>query len=233
LHNKYLEYQNKELFMDIFRPVNYALVFHPDLKKFIFEGQERIKFKILKQTDRIVLNATELKIKDCFVEHKRQKIVPRKFSMDEKKELLTISLGQKISGEAELFVDFAGELNNKLAGFYRSKYFVKGNERFLATTQFEPADARRVFPCWDEPEAKASFDISIIVDKKLTALSNMPVKKLRNAKGKKVFIFERTPVMSTYLVYLAAGEFEFIHDKLGKTLLRIVTKLRSNLRKNS
>jgi len=209
--------------MDMFQPVNYELIFEPDLKKFTFQGQERIKFKVLKPTNKIILNAAELKIKDCFVEYKNQKVVPQKFIVDNDKELLTINLGQKISEDVELFLNFSGELNNKLAGFYRSQYFVKGKGKFLATTQFEPADARRAFPCWDEPEAKASFDITIIVDNSLIALSNMPIKKVRSVKGKKIFIFQRTPVMSTYLVYLLAGEFEFLQDKLGKTLIRMVT----------
>jgi aminopeptidase N len=62
-----------------------------------------------------------------------------------------------------------------MAGFYRSKYVVNGETRYMATTQFEPTEARRAFPCWDEPAIKATFNISLVVPKALTALSNMPV----------------------------------------------------------
>ncbi len=209
--------------MDGFKPVNYELIFEPDLEKFTFECEERIKFKILKHTNKIVLNATDLKIKSCFVEWRNEKLVPRKFVLDEKKEQLIISLGQKISGDAELFIDFAGDLSDKLSGFYRSRYFDKEKEKYLATTHFEPADARRAFPCWDEPEAKATFDITVIVEKNLTAISNMPAKQTKTAKGKKIFVFERTPVMSTYLAYVGVGELEFLQDKLDKILIRVVT----------
>ena len=120
-------------------------------------------------------------------------------------------------------INFVGTLNDKLVGFYRSKYEYKGKEKYLATTQFEAADARRAFPCWDEPEAKATFDVSLIVDNNLTALSNMPVVSKKKLGKKTSFRFNTTPVMSTYLLYLAVGEFEFLQGKLGKTLVRIVT----------
>jgi tricorn protease interacting factor F2/3 len=209
--------------MDGFKPLNYELIFEPNLKTFKFEGQEKIKFKILKSTNRIVLNAAEMKIKSCFLVWKNEKIVPRKVALDEKKEELVVQLGKKVVGDAELFIDFTGILNDKLAGFYRSEYEVKGKKRYLATTQFEAADARRAFPCWDEPEAKATFDVTLVVDKNMTAISNMPVIRQKVVKVKKIFTFAKTPVMSTYLLYLGVGEFEFIQDKLGKILIRVAT----------
>ncbi|MGI0069594.1 MAG: M1 family metallopeptidase, partial [Nitrosopumilaceae archaeon] len=151
------------------------------------------------------------------------KTIRPKVRFDTKNEELILSLPEKISGKAVLLIDFIGTLNDKLVGFYRSKYEYKGKERHLATTQFEAADARRAFPCWDEPEAKATFDVSLLVDNNLTAISNMPVILKKRLGKKTLYRFDRTPSMSTYLLYLGVGDFEFLQGKLGKTLVRIVT----------
>ena len=94
----------------------------------------------------------------------------------------------------------------------------------MATTQFEAADARRAFPCWDEPEAKASFQISLIAKNPHTAVSNMPIKSKKNlGQGRILYRFGKTPVMSTYLVYLGVGEFEYTSGRYGKTQVRVIT----------
>ncbi|MGB9002200.1 MAG: M1 family metallopeptidase [Nitrosotalea sp.] len=203
-------------------PINYDLEFEPDFDKFKFRGKEKILIKVSRPTRQIVLHSAELDIQDCTVLWNEKKI-KAKVRLDEKNEELVLDIPQKISGRAVLLINFVGTLNDKLVGFYRSKYDYKGKEKYLATTQFEAADARRAFPCWDEPEDKATFDVSLIVDKNLTALSNMPVVSKKKLDKKTSFRFDTTPVMSTYLLYLAVGEFEFLQGKLGKTLVRIVT----------
>lgn len=203
-------------------PINYELEFEPDFAKFKFRGKEKIRVKISKPTKQIVLHSAELEINSCTVIWNEKKL-KAKVRLDEKNEELILSLPEKISGKAMLVIDFVGTLNDKLVGFYRSKYEYKGKEKHLATTQFEAADARRAFPCWDEPEAKATFDVSLVVDNNLTAISNMPVISKKRLGKKTVFRFDRTPIMSTYLLYLGVGEFEFLQGKLGKTLVRIVT----------
>ncbi len=202
-------------------PINYDLELEPDFDKFKFRGKEKILIQA-KSTRKIVLNSAELEIKDCQIIINEKTIRP-KVRLDSKNEELILSLPEKISGKAVLLIDFTGTLNDKLVGFYRSKYEYKGKERHLATTQFEAADARRAFPCWDEPEAKTTFDVSLVVDNNLTAISNMPV-ILKKILGKKtLYRFDRTPAMSTYLLYLGVGDFEFLQGKLGKTLIRVVT----------
>ena len=144
-------------------PINYELEFEPDFKKFTFRGREKISIKIPRPVNKITLHAAELEITQCKISWNGKEIKP-KTRLDEKTEELVITFLQKISGKATLSIDFVGQLNDKLVGFYRSKYKYKGKEKYLATTQFEAADARRAFPCWDEPEAKATFDVSLIVD---------------------------------------------------------------------
>ena len=203
-------------------PIHYDIEFEPDFKKFTFKGTEKISIKISRLSSKIVLHAAELEIKKCQVSWNGKEIKP-KIQLDEKTEQLTIILPKKISGAATLSIDFIGQLNDKLVGFYRSKYQHKGKEKYLATTQFEAADARRAFPCWDEPEAKATFDVSLLVDNNHTAISNMPVISKKKLGLKTLYRFDTTPIMSTYLLYLAVGEFEYISSKSGKTLIRVIT----------
>ena len=207
--------------MDII-PINYELVFDPNLSKFTFEGKEKITVNCKKPTKTISLNCAEIKIKSCRIESSK-KIISSSFTTDEKSEELKIILKEKIKGLAIISLEFQGNLNDRLLGFYRSQYKQGGKTKYLATTQFEAADARRAFPCWDEPEAKATFEISIIADDKFTAISNMPIKSKKKMKGKTLYNFEKTPIMSTYLIYLGVGEFEYLNGKIGQTTIRVVT----------
>jgi len=203
-------------------PINYQLTFEPDLTKFIFFGTEIITVSCKQPTNLITMHCAELKIKSCKVTFGKETI-PSTPKTDEKKEELSIKLSQKIKGKLVINLTFQGILNDRLLGFYRSQYKQGGKTKYLATTQFEAADARRAFPCWDEPEAKATFDISIIADNKFTAISNMPVKSKKKLAGKTLYKFEKTPTVSTYLIYLGVGEFEYLTGKIGKVQIRVVT----------
>ena len=99
-------------------------------------------------------------------------------------------------------------------------------QNILQPLNFEAADARRAFPCWDEPESKATFEISIIADNQYTAISNMPEKSKKKFKTKTLYTFQKTPLVSTYLIYLGVGEFEYLTGKAGKIQIRVVTTKR-------
>ena len=204
-------------------PKNYDLVFEPNLNTSTFNGIETIQLEVTKLTNTIVLNSAEIDIKSCHVIWKGKILRPR-IKLDKKKEELTVIIPKRVSGRVKLFINFEGILNDRLLGFYKSEYVAnKGQKKYLATTQFEAADARRAFPCWDEPEAKATFDVSMIVENNLTAISNMPIKSKKKVGKKLLYKFARTPVMSTYLLYLGVGDFEFLTSKVGKISLRLVT----------
>ncbi len=203
-------------------PLHYELNFEPNLKTFTFNGTETIYVQCSKPTKTIILDAAELKITECYVTSKNNHF-KTKTKLDEKKEKLQINLPDRIKGKAKIQITFSGILNDKLLGFYRSQYKYKGKTKYLATTQFEAADARRAFPCWDEPEAKATFSISILADKNFLAISNMPVTSKKKFGTKTLFKFAKTPVMSTYLIYLGVGEFEFLKSKIGKIHVSVVT----------
>ena len=204
------------------KPVNYELEFEPDLSKFVFSGKEKIEINCKSPTKKILLNCAEIKIKSCVIKY-NQKEIESSFTIREKKEELEINLREKIKGHAFIYIDFTGVLNDRLLGFYRSQYKLDGKTKYLATTQFEAADARRAFPCWDEPEAKSTFEISILADNKYTAISNMPEKSKSRKGTKTLHKFEKTPIMSTYLIYLGVGEFEYLTSKIGKVKIRVIT----------
>ncbi len=209
--------------MDAVIPTNYELTFEPDLKRFVFEGTEKISVNCKKPTLVISMNCAEIKIKTCSVTTHSGETIRSSFKTNEKKEELQIRLSRKIKGKATIDLEFQGVLNDRLLGFYRSQYTQGGKTKYLATTQFEAADARRAFPSWDEPQAKATFDISIIADNNFTAISNMPVKSKTRLGSKTLYRFAKTPVVSTYLIYLGVGEFEYLASWIGKTQIRIVT----------
>ena len=121
---------------------------------------------------------------------------------------------------------FVADNNDKMHGFYRSEYKSNGEKKHILTTHFEPIDARTAFPCFDEPEFKATLDVILRVDNDLDTISNMPQKKVKKLdgilSGKKDVYFSRTPKMSTYLLYAGVGHFESSAGRSGKTKLRVV-----------
>ena len=204
-------------------PVNYELRFEPLFHNFTFNSTEIITLNLPKPTNSIMLDSAELTIKKCHVVQGTKTISAKPF-LNAKNERLTIKLAKKIKGKAKLCIEFTGILNDRLLGFYKSQYKdKKGKTKYLATTQFEAADARRAFPCWDEPAVKATFDVSLLVDKHLGAISNMPVISKKTVGTKILYKFGRTPIMSTYLLYLGVGEFEYLYGKLRNIKIRIVT----------
>ncbi|GMH85541.1 hypothetical protein TL16_g10260, partial [Triparma laevis f. inornata] len=120
-----------------------------------------------------------------------------------------------LPGEGEVDIVFSGILNNQMAGFYRSGYEdIHGERKVMVSTQFESLDARRAFPCWDEPARKAIFSVTLTVPSSLTAFSNMPelrCKTLPDGKQKEI-LYADTPIMSSYLVAFCIGEFDFVQS---------------------
>lgn len=130
--------------------------------------------------------------------------------------------------KAQLVMQFTGELNDKMAGFYRSTYKnADGSTGILATTQMEPTDARRAFPCFDEPALKAEFTITLIADKHLTCLSNMDVASEKEIQSevtkttKKAVKFNKSPLMSTYLLAFIIGELNYIETDKFRLPVRV------------
>lgn len=175
-----------------------------------------IHFQIVSTTKEIVLNSLDLTLSKVYLEYAKGKsLIPKSVSLNVRDETATIEFEDVLpEGVATLYCEFSGEINDKMKGLYRSKYLGPGgDERYAAVTQFEATDARRCFPCWDEPAIKATFDISLLVPTNRVALSNMPVKTERVENDTKFIQFETTPIMSTYLVAVVVGEYDYVEKK--------------------
>lgn len=205
-------------------PERYVIKLKPDLEKFTFEGEETISILIKKPTKTVTLHSKEIDIETAEIVEKDKKIFATKISYDEKAETATFHFAAPIPrGAAKLRIVFRGILNDKLRGFYRSQYDVAGEKRHMATTQFESTDARRAFPCFDEPAHKAVFDVTLLVPTHTVAISNtLPVSEIEREDGLREVTFSPTPKMSTYLLAFIIGEFEHIETRTKEgTLVRV------------
>ncbi|XP_012990861.1 puromycin-sensitive aminopeptidase isoform X2 [Esox lucius] len=197
-------------------PVNYGLSLKPDLIDFTFEGKLEAIVEVTLATNQIVMNCADIDIITAsFVPEGAEEINATGFNYQNEDEKVTLSFPSALQkGSGTLKIDFVGELNDKMKGFYRSKYANPSGEiRYAAVTQFEATDARRAFPCWDEPAIKATFDISLIVPKDRVALSNMNVLDRKPYPEDDSLVevkFATTPIMSTYLVAFVIGEYDFV-----------------------
>lgn len=201
------------------RPIRYHLQLTPGIKvtqadgsvTYKFTGRERVKLNVLQSTDRVVLHAANLEIHEAYVENKRGKRLNGTVTLDPKNEFAIITFDQKVEkGKWTLYCRFTGIHNTKLKGFYLSQWDdAEGQKHQIFTTQFESTDARQAFPCFDEPAMKAEFDVELIVDEHLSALSNgRAIKTESLGDGRKIVTYARTPKMSTYLVAFVVGELE-------------------------
>ncbi len=210
------------------KPTRYDLTLAPNLDDFTFRGRETIVIEVAKPTSSITLHCIEIAIQSCrlLLENSSDR-VPVNTGFDEDSETVTFAFDTELPrGTARLEIEFTGELNDKLRGFYRSHYTdVHGQERYLATTQFEATDARRAFPCWDEPSVKATFQVTAEIPSNLVAVSNMPaVSETETRPGVKTIRFAETPVMSTYLLALAVGDLASVEQTTDDgTLVRVWT----------
>ncbi len=191
---------------DTVRPQHYTLTLAPDLKAATFTGSETIDVMIAEPTGTITLNAHDLTFQSVKVESAGKAQVAS-VSLDKEKEQATFTVPEKLpAGKATLTIEYTGILNGELRGFYLSKTA----RRNYAVTQFESTDARRAFPSFDEPSFKATYDISLIVDKGDTGISNGPIVSDTPGpgEGKHTVKFLTTPKMSTYLVAFLVGDFQ-------------------------
>jgi len=201
------------------RPEHYTLTLAPDLKTATFAGLEMIDVNLAEATDRITLNSAEISFVSVTVnaDGREQKAA---ISLDREREQATFTFPRKLhAGKATLSIVYSGILNDKLRGFYLSKTA----KRNYAVTRFEATDARRAFPCFDEPAFKATYDISLMIDSGDTAISNGPIiaDTPGPAAGKHTLKFATTPKMSTYLVAFLVGDFQCTSGESDGVAIRV------------
>jgi aminopeptidase N len=198
--------------MNAIKIENYALQIRPDLSNFSFYAEVTIQLMTSESISEITLNAKELAVWNCLV-FKGSEFEECSFYLDKSKETLQISFPGKMHGAISVKIDYEGKINDQMAGLYRSRYVENGEDKYIAVTQFQESDARRVIPCMDNPLYKATFDIEMVVDAKFKAISNeVPIEEKKIGQGKKLIKFRRTPRMSTYLVFMGIGDFDNLRN---------------------
>lgn len=200
-------------------PDSYDLKFEPDLSGATFSGDETIRVHLQKPANSVVLNSAEIEIKEASIASGDFKQAAA-FTTDDKSETATISVPSTVpAGAAEIRIRFTGVLNDKLRGFYLSQTA----RRRYAVTQFEATDARRAFPCFDEPAYKAVFRIALVVDKGDTAISNGKIVSDTPgpAPGKHTLQFSDSPKMSSYLVAMMVGDFACVEGAADSIPIRV------------
>uniref|UniRef100_A0A453KP48 Aminopeptidase n=1 Tax=Aegilops tauschii subsp. strangulata TaxID=200361 RepID=A0A453KP48_AEGTS len=206
-------------------PRRYELFLRPDLVACTFSGSVAISVAVSAPTRFLVLNALDLSVNRASIRF--QALAPTEVVFFKDDGVLVLGFAKQLPlGEGVLKMDFTGILNDQMRGFYRSKYQYKGKERNMAVTQFESVDARRCFPCWDEPAFKAKFKLTLEVPSELVALSNMPVANATFAGPIKTVHYQESPPMSTYLVAIVVGLFEYVEGMTTKgTRVRVYTQI--------
>ena len=206
-------------------PSRYDLRLEPDLDAATFAGQETVAITVSEPVTEILLNAAELAIQSVSVQTAGGEVVDGTATLDEAAERARLTFPRPIPpGEHRLTLAFTGILNDRLHGFYRSTYKdAAGGSHTIAATQFEATDARRGFPCWDEPAFKAVFGVTLVIPGALVAVSNARVTGESPAgAGRKAVAFADTIRMSTYLVAFVVGDLEATDPVMvGATPLRV------------
>jgi aminopeptidase N len=196
-------------------PIHYKMHLEPDLDAFTFAGVVELQAALERKGNEIALNAAELAVWGCEAAV-GGRLVACPFRIDPAKEELRIILPQEMEGDILLRIEYVGRINDRMAGFYRSRYEMDDATRYIAVTQFEESDARRALPCFDHPAHKATFDLEMLIPEELQAYSNTPIAQESLREGrKKLVAFQRTPKMSSYLLFFAVGSFETIEAANG------------------
>ena len=206
------------------RPIEYSIRITPDLQKLTFTGSEMVRLHAEKPVTKLVLNALEIEIASAAIDGR---VLSKKaIAFDETEQTLTLNLPNELSaGDHELALAFSGKINAQGQGLFYARYQEQGTneKKIMLGTQFEATDARRMFPCWDEPSFRARFQLTAVVPENFTAVSNMPVQAEAKVAGGREVRFATSPSMASYLVVLVAGELDSIEADQDGVKLRVVT----------
>ena len=202
---------------------HYTIHIQPDLEKFTTHGKVIVDLEVLKPAQEIILNALDLEITHAILLGKPD--VTLKPKLDLGKQTVTLKLPQPLRpGNYRLALEFNGQIGEQAQGLFYVRYAAPSGKKVLLATQLEPTDARRMFPCWDEPVFRATFELTAVLPEKFRVVSNMPMEhETPVAGGLKEVKFARTPPMPSYLVLLVAGEMEELNGEAEGVQIRILT----------
>ena len=188
-------------------PVHYELAIEPNASAATFSGTSRIDIEVREATATLMLNAADLEFTQVSVAGVAG---PPAITLDKTQEKATFRFPAPLAvGHHVLTLVYRGKINSSPAGLFYLDYATAAGRKRSLFTQFENSDARRFMPCWDEPDRKATFTLTVTVPAADLAVSNMPVATSRNLpQGLKRVTFAPTPKMSSYLLFFATGDLE-------------------------
>ena len=191
-------------------PNRYEINLDIDLDQFNYRGKEIVFLEIVDETKELQLHALGIEIKSVFIENDSGEHIDASIDYLPEDERVSLVFENEITkGDWQLYLEFEAEIVDELRGFYRSSFKDKEDKDvWIATTQFEPTAARMAFPCWDEPEFKAVFSISLTTDSELIRVSNEKVLSESSENNRTTTKFVDSMRMSTYLVAFVVGPLE-------------------------
>lgn len=204
------------------RPIAYDISIAPDAARLSFEGRAVLSFEVVRPTSRVVVNGIDLAVASASLDGK-----PARAEIDAARQQIAFSTGAPLAiGRHSLTVDYTGRINESAIGLFVSEFPSEGGAKGkVLSAQFEPGDARRVAPMWDEPALKAVFEIEVTAPKGWTAVSNMPPAKSEAlADGRTRIRFKPSPKMSSYLAHMTIGALDRITARSGDTEVGVVTR---------
>jgi len=209
-------------------PTHYDVAIVPHADKLTFDGKVTITLNVLKPTRSITLNAADLTFHSATLTPTKLKIaVPTPtVSVDAKAQTATFTLSHPIpAGQYRLAMDYSGKVETQANGLFALDYDTKAGKKRALYTQFENSDARRFIPSWDEPNYKATFDLTATVPSDEMAVSNMPIASKKDlGNGLTEVHFGQSPKMSTYLLFFSVGDFERATETVDGTEIGVITQ---------
>lgn len=199
------------------KPVHYNVsITDINLTNDTFKGVVEIDLDVIEPTNELHLNYRDLSVSEenIDVTYANEKVSIESLTEYKSKEYFVVKLASTLeSGKVFVKINYDAIIQTNMAGFYKSTYLENGVEKSMLSTQFEATDARRAFPCLDEPLLKATFKVRIIANSEWTIISNTPVESKSDVSdGLQTVEFEKTPIMSTYLLAWACGGFEYVQS---------------------
>src|ERR1700688_3647676 len=203
-------------------PVHYAIELTPDLESLALAGAETVDIEVREPTARLTLNAIDTIFASAAIDDDAQRA---EIALDAAAETATLSFPKALAaGRHRLRIGFTSRINKFGTGLFTVDYPTEGGMKRMLSSKLEPADARRIFPCWDEPAFKATFALDVTVPRNFLAVGNMPVAHEEPvAPNLKRVSFAPTPKMSSYLLVFTTGELERVTAEAGGVTVGVVT----------
>jgi aminopeptidase N len=216
------ESESRQVLPSTIVPLHYDLTISPDAQNLTFQGTVKITAEATASTREIVLNAKGLTFDRVMLDG----AVAESVSMDEKLGRATLQFFKSVDvGQHELAIIYHGPILQGTFGFFAMDYDSPAGKRRTLATNFEPAGARMLLPCWDEPARKATFTVRVDAPKDRVAVSNMPIAQVTALDDRYQRVqFATSPKMSTYLLFLSVGDYQRVHRSVDGTDVGIVVK---------